>query len=76
VSCAEPPGACRRCAVSHAPGHGLQREAEAGQLVSESSHELRMPLSALRGSGTSWTLRLFAILVSLMVIYTFIDQPR
>jgi hypothetical protein len=45
-----------------------------GQLVAETSRPVpRAALSARTAAGL-WALRVFAVLVSLMVIYTFIDQ--
>jgi len=47
---------------------------EHGQLVAETSRPVpRAALSAPAAAGL-WALRVFAVLVSLMVIYTFIDQ--
>jgi hypothetical protein len=47
---------------------------EHGQLVAETSWPVpRAALSAPAAAGL-WALRVFAVLVSLMVIYTFIDQ--
>jgi hypothetical protein len=47
---------------------------EPGQLVAETSRPVpRAALSARAATGL-WTLRVFVILVSLMVIYTFVDQ--
>jgi hypothetical protein len=47
---------------------------ERGQLVTETSLPVpRAAVSAIAVSGL-WALRAFAILVSLMVIYTFISQ--
>jgi hypothetical protein len=49
---------------------------ESDQLVTETSRPLpRAALGAPAAAGL-WALRLFVILVSLMVIYTFIDQLR
>jgi hypothetical protein len=46
------------------------------QLVAETSRPVpRAALSARAATGL-WALRIVAILVSLMVIYTFIDQLR
>ena len=49
---------------------------ERGQLVAETT--LPVPRAALspRAAAGLWALRAFAILVSLMVIYTFTDQLR
>ncbi len=47
---------------------------ERSQLVAETSRPLpRAALSAPAAAGL-WALRVFVVLVSLMVIYTFIDQ--
>jgi hypothetical protein len=47
---------------------------EHGQLAAETSRPVpRAALSARAATGL-WALRVFAVLVSLMVIYTFIDQ--
>jgi hypothetical protein len=47
---------------------------ERGQLVAETSRPVpRAALSAHAVAGL-WALRVFVVLVSLMVIYTFIDQ--
>jgi len=49
---------------------------EPGQLVTETSRPV--PRAAL-GPGAAaalWALRVFAVLVSLMVIYTFVGQVR
>jgi hypothetical protein len=52
--------------------HQLER----GQLVTETSRPV--PPAALSAGATAglWALRVFAILVSVMVIYTFTDQLR
>jgi len=68
------------------PGQDLQRRQrfedeqvthlERGQLVTETSRPVpRAALSAHAAAGL-WALRVFAVLVSLMVIYTFIGQLR
>ena len=47
---------------------------ERDQFVAETSRPVpRAPLSA-RAAAALWALRVFVIVVSLMVIYTFIDQ--
>ncbi len=58
------------------PGNEPVRHLQRDQLVSETSRPL--PRAALSAPATAalWALRIFAILVSLMVIYTFIDQLR
>ena len=49
---------------------------ERDQFVDETSRPVpRAPLSAHTAAGL-WALRVFVIVVSLMVIYTFIDQLR
>ncbi|HEX3962091.1 MAG TPA: hypothetical protein VHZ03_36595 [Trebonia sp.] len=49
---------------------------EPGQLVTETSQPVpRAALNARAATGL-WALRAFAVLVSLMVIYTFIGQLR
>jgi hypothetical protein len=49
---------------------------ERGQLVTETSRPVPpAELSAPAAIGL-WALRVFVVLVSLMVIYTFIDQLR
>jgi hypothetical protein len=47
---------------------------EPGQLVAETS--LPVPRAALsaRAAAGLWALRIFVVLVSLMVIYVFVDQ--
>jgi hypothetical protein len=57
--------------------HGEQAvHLERGQLVTETSQPLpRAALTAPAAAGL-WALRAFAVLVSLMVIYTFISQLR
>ena len=69
---------------SGAPGRDLQppersgdeqvMHLERGQLVTETSRPV--PRAALSAHATAglWVLRVFVVLVSLMVIYTFIDQ--
>ena len=49
---------------------------ERDQFVAETSRPV--PRAALGGRATAglWALRIFVVLVSLMVIYTFIDQLR
>jgi hypothetical protein len=44
------------------------------QLVAETSRPLPRAALSTRAAAALWALRIFAILVSLMVIYTFIDQ--
>ena len=52
----------------------LIMDLERDQFVAETSRPVpRAPLSA-RASAALWALRVFVILVSLMVIYTFIHQ--
>jgi hypothetical protein len=54
----------------------LIMDLERDQFVAETSRPVaRAPLSA-RASAGLWALRVFVVLVSLMVIYTFIAQLR
>jgi hypothetical protein len=45
-----------------------------GQLVAETSRPVPRTALSARAAAGLWALRVFAVLVSLMVIYTFIDQ--
>jgi hypothetical protein len=45
-----------------------------GQFVAETSRPVPRAALSARATAALWTLRVFAVLVSLMVIYTFIDQ--
>jgi hypothetical protein len=57
-------------------GHEQVIHLERGQLVTETSRPVpRAALSAPAAAGL-WALRVFAVLVSLMVVYTFISQLR
>jgi hypothetical protein len=49
---------------------------ERDQLVTETSRPLPRAALSARAAAGLWALRAFAVLVSLMVIYTFIDQLR
>ena len=49
---------------------------ERGQLVTETSRPVPRAALSARAAAGLWALRVFAVLVSLMVIYTFIDQLR
>jgi hypothetical protein len=49
---------------------------ERDQLVSEASRPLPRAALSARGAAGLWALRLIVVLVSLMVIYTFIHQLR
>jgi hypothetical protein len=49
---------------------------EPGQLVAETSRPVPRATLSARAAAALWVLRIFAVLVSLMVIYTFIDQLR
>jgi hypothetical protein len=49
---------------------------ERGQLVTETSRPLPRAAVSARAAAGLWALRVFVVLVSLMVIYTFIDQLR
>ena len=54
------------------PAEHLQR----GQFVAETSRPVPRAALSARATAGLWALRIFAVLVSLMVIYTFIDQLR
>jgi hypothetical protein len=47
---------------------------EHGQLVAETSRPVPRAALSARAAAGLWALRVFAVIVSLMVIYTFIDQ--
>jgi hypothetical protein len=49
---------------------------ELGQLVTQTSRPVSRAVLSARAAAGLWTLRVFAVLVSLMVIYTFVDQLR
>jgi hypothetical protein len=49
---------------------------ERGQLVTETSRPVARAALSGRAAAGLWMLRAFAVLVSLMVIYTFISQLR
>ena len=49
---------------------------ERGQLVTETSRPVPRAALSARAAAGLWALRVFVVLVSLMVIYTFIDQLR
>jgi hypothetical protein len=49
---------------------------ERGQLVTETSRPVPRAALSARAVAALWALRVFVVLVSLMVIYTFIDQLR
>jgi hypothetical protein len=54
----------------------LIMDLERDQFVAETSRPVpRAPLSA-RATASLWALRVFVVLVSLMVVYTFIHQLR
>jgi hypothetical protein len=58
------------------PEHEQVMHLERGQLVTETSRPVpRATLSAPAAAGL-WALRVFAVLVSLMVVYAFISQLR
>ena len=54
------------------PVEHLQR----GQFVAETSQPVPRAALSARASAGLWALRVFAVLVSLMVIYAFIAQLR
>jgi hypothetical protein len=71
---------------SDAPEHGRQppersqdhqvTHLERGQLVAETSRPVPRAVLSPRAAAGLWALRIFVVLVSLMVIYTFIHQLR
>jgi hypothetical protein len=54
----------------------LVKHLERGQLVTETSRPVPRAALSARAAAGLWALRVFAVLVSLMVIYTFTDQLR
>ncbi len=54
----------------------LIMDLERDQFVAETSRPVSRALLSLRAKAGLWGLRVFVVLVSLMVIYTFIDQLR
>jgi len=71
---------------SDAPEHGRQppersqdhqvAHLERGQLVAETSRPVPRAVLSARAVAGLWALRIFVVLVSLMVIYTFVHQLR
>ena len=47
-----------------------------GQFVAETSRPVARAAFSARATAGLWALRIFVVVVSLMVIYTFIDQLR
>ncbi len=47
-----------------------------GQFVAETSRPVARAALSARATAGLWALRVFVVVVSLMVIYTFIDQLR
>jgi hypothetical protein len=47
---------------------------EPSQLVAETSRPVPRAALSARAAAGLWALRIFVVLVSLMVIYTFVDQ--
>jgi hypothetical protein len=52
----------------------LIMDLERDQLVAETSRPVRKAALGAYATAGLWALRVFVVLVSLMVIYTFIDQ--
>jgi hypothetical protein len=52
----------------------LIMDLERDQFVAATSRPVPRALLSARATAGLWTLRVFVVLVSLMVIYTFIDQ--
>jgi len=49
---------------------------ERDQFVAETSRPVPQAMLGARTTAALWALRVFVVLVSIMVIYTFIDQLR
>ena len=49
---------------------------ERDQFVAETSRPVPRAALSARAAAALWALRVFVVLVSLMVVYTFIDQLR
>jgi hypothetical protein len=49
---------------------------ERDQFVAETSRPVSRAVLSGRATAALWALRIFVVIVSLMVIYTFIDQLR
>ena len=54
----------------------LIMDLERDQLVAETSRPVARASLSPRATALLWALRVFVVLVSMMVIYTFIDQLR
>jgi hypothetical protein len=54
----------------------LAMHLDRGQLVAETTRPVPRAALSARAAAGLWALRVFAVLVSLLVIYTFIDQLR
>jgi hypothetical protein len=59
---------------SERPEDELIMHLERDQLVAETSRPLPEAQLSPRARAAAWTLRVFVLVVSAMVIYTFIDQ--
>jgi hypothetical protein len=60
----------------HSQDHQAAMHLERGQLVAETSRSVPRAVLSARAASGLWALRIFVVLVSLMVIYTFIHQLR
>ena len=56
--------------------HDQVTHLERGQLVAKTSRPVPRAVLSARATAGLWLLRVFVVLVSLMVIYTFIHQLR
>ncbi len=55
---------------------GLIMHLERDQFVAETSRPVPRAVLSARATAGLWALRVFVVLVSLMVVYTFIEQLR
>jgi hypothetical protein len=60
--------------VGERPQDELIMHLERDQLVAETSRPLPRAALGVRATAAVWALRVFVVVVSAMVIYTFIDQ--
>lgn len=56
------------------PGDELVMHLERGQFIAETSRPVPRAALSARAAAGLWAFRVFVVLVSLMVIYTFIGQ--
>jgi hypothetical protein len=60
--------------VSHVTDEPLIMGLEPDQLVVETARPVARAVLSARATAGLWALRVFVVIVSLMVVYTFIDQ--